>query len=127
MDNGLGLLIKRAREEQGLTQEQLAERLNTNRGYIGQLETGSIKLPGPKRMALLERYLGVSRDQMLRAAGRLGPADSIDLAAELRRIRAIEDPETRAQALEDLPDDIQESIRLLSLDYVRQAILTKKG
>lgn len=34
----LGVLIKQAREDQGLTQEQLAELAGTNKSYISKLE-----------------------------------------------------------------------------------------
>jgi DNA-binding XRE family transcriptional regulator len=34
----LGVLIQRAREEKGLTQEQLAELAGTNKSYISKLE-----------------------------------------------------------------------------------------
>lgn len=34
----LGYLIQKARLEQGLTQEQLAERIGTNKGYISKVE-----------------------------------------------------------------------------------------
>ncbi|MCT4663665.1 MAG: helix-turn-helix domain-containing protein [Flavobacteriales bacterium] len=34
----LGILIKQAREEKGLTQEQLAELAGTNKSYISKLE-----------------------------------------------------------------------------------------
>ncbi len=127
MSTRFGLLIKQAREDRRMTQERLAELLNVNRGYIGQIEAGTIKFPGPQRLELLEEHLGISREEMLRAAGRLGPAPQIDIMAELRRINAIDDPDTRVQALEDLPEDVQEVIRRLSLDFVRQAIQSRRG
>lgn len=34
----LGFLIQQARLEQGLTQEQLAEKVGTNKGYISKVE-----------------------------------------------------------------------------------------
>lgn len=34
----LGYLIQQARLEQGLTQEQLAEKIGTNKGYISKVE-----------------------------------------------------------------------------------------
>lgn len=34
----LGFLIQQARLEKGLTQEQLAERIGTNKGYISKVE-----------------------------------------------------------------------------------------
>lgn len=127
MSTRFGQLIKQARENRRWTQDDLAERLNVNRGYIGQLEAGTIKMPRPERLQLLEHHLGISREAMLRAAGRLGPAPQIDIMAELRRINAIDDPDTRVQALEDLPEDVQEVIRRLSLDFVRQAIQSRKA
>lgn len=120
--NRLGWFIKQAREAKGWTQDDLAERLDVGRGYIGQLETGVIKLPGIEKLALLEQHLGVSREEMLRAAGRLGPTQTFDVVAELRRIRAIPDREQRARALQELPEDVVAALEDTAMEIVSQAI-----
>jgi XRE family transcriptional regulator, regulator of sulfur utilization len=122
MENALGLLIKRARETRGWTQDELAERMDVNRGYIGQLEAGTIKLPRGERLAQLEQLLGISREDMLRAAGRLGPATEFDLWHELRRISAMQDLDDRVAALEHLPPEVLQILEDLAVDFVRHAV-----
>lgn len=55
-------LIRTAREHSGLTQEQLAERLNISKRYVGRLETGSI--PSVDLLFTLVTTLGIPGDDI---------------------------------------------------------------
>ena len=52
-------IIRQAREELGLTQEDLAERLEVSRQAVSKWELGA-SVPSPENLALLEEVLGVS-------------------------------------------------------------------
>lgn len=113
-------LIQQARESKAMTQQELAEAMGVSRGYIGQLETGLIKRPRPRYIALLEKHLGLTKEEILRAQGQLGPQASIDLVAEVRRIARIPDVEDRVSELEQLSPELLEIIESLAVDHVRQ-------
>lgn len=117
----LGDVIRKARHTKGWTQEKLAEVIGVNPGYIGQIETGVVKLPGAEKLELLERSLGVSRADMLRAAGLLGPDERIDILAELRRIDALPNDESKIQALRQLPQEVQHALEVLARETLRFA------
>lgn len=61
----MGDRIKEVRKKQGLTQEQLAERLDISVEFIGQIERG-IKLPSMHVFIKLIETLNVSADYLLR-------------------------------------------------------------
>lgn len=52
-------IIKQAREELGLTQEDLAEKLEVSRQAVSKWELGA-SVPSPENLSLLEEVLGVS-------------------------------------------------------------------
>lgn len=52
-------IIKQAREELGMTQEDLAERLEVSRQAVSKWELGA-SVPSPENLALLEELLGVT-------------------------------------------------------------------
>lgn len=57
---GNGQLIKEARERLGISQEELARRLNVTKGAISQWENG-ITAPSRSNGRLLESVLGIDR------------------------------------------------------------------
>jgi transcriptional regulator with XRE-family HTH domain len=48
----IGVMLRRAREEAGLTQEQIAEKLRTKKSAISRIETRA----GDIRLSTLEKY-----------------------------------------------------------------------
>lgn len=56
--------IKKAREQKGLTREQLAERIGVSPSAIGKWETGD-RTPSSDTLARLSEELGVSTDYLL--------------------------------------------------------------
>jgi ribosome-binding protein aMBF1 (putative translation factor) len=54
----VGLLIKRAREERNLTQEQLAQKINKKRSYISRVENDGSNLTLKTLLQIVETGLG---------------------------------------------------------------------
>lgn len=116
----LANLIREARESKGWTQDDLAEATGTSRGWIGQLESGLIKRPRPPYMEKLERALGLTREELLRATGVLGASVSVDILAEIRRIARIPDLDDRMAELDVLPVELRQLLESMAMDHVRQ-------
>lgn len=76
----LGTILRRLRQERGLSTYQLAEVTGLHRSRITYLESGVPSEIGLEKFARLVAALGVSSEQVLREAGFL-PAKSTDLAA----------------------------------------------
>lgn len=72
-DFKIGVLLRQAREAAGLTQEELAERLNTKKSAISRIENHA----GDIRLSTLERY-----------AKALGRQLSLELRPSARRRHA---------------------------------------
>ena len=66
-----GLLVSRRRQEQGLSQEELAHRADLDRTYISGLERG-VRNPSLTAVVKLADGLGVTIDVLLRGLGRDG-------------------------------------------------------
>lgn len=69
----MGDRIREARKNQGLTQDQLAERLDISVEFVGQIERG-LKLPSMQVFIKILESLNVSADYLLRdsvSTGRL--------------------------------------------------------
>ena len=60
----LGIRIKKARKQEGLTQEQLAEVIGVSRSAISKWESGDME-PTINNLAGLARVLNVSTDYLL--------------------------------------------------------------
>jgi transcriptional regulator with XRE-family HTH domain len=58
-------VIKKLRNAQGLTQEQVAEKASVSRNYITMLETGTRKSPSLPVLKRLAKALGVSLTELL--------------------------------------------------------------
>lgn len=58
-----GKKIKEARKELGLTQFELAEKINVSQNFLGDIERG-IKLPSLPKLILLSNVLKISLDGM---------------------------------------------------------------
>ncbi len=56
--------LKKARNEAGLTQEQLADKANLSTTYIGLLETGQ-RRPSLKTLEKLARILGIKTRDLI--------------------------------------------------------------
>ena len=61
----LSTVIRNLREQQNMTQEQLAKRTGVTQGYIAQLESGLRKNPSLPLLKKLARALGVPMTELL--------------------------------------------------------------
>ena len=61
----LSTVIRRLREAQDMTQEQLAKKAGVTQGYIAQLESGLKKNPSLPTLKKLARALGVPVTELL--------------------------------------------------------------
>lgn len=61
----LSTVIRRLRERQDMTQEQLAKKAGVTQGYIAQLESGLKKNPSLPTLKKLARALGVPVGELL--------------------------------------------------------------
>jgi len=61
----LGTVIRKLREEQRMTQEQLARKSSVTQGYIAKLELGMKKNPSLPTIKKLARALGVPVTELL--------------------------------------------------------------
>ncbi len=64
-NNRLGKFIRNGRQDLGLTQEQLAEKLNCNLSYLGNLERGQ-NIPSLKLFCRMILILNLSADDFIR-------------------------------------------------------------
>ena len=71
----VGRNVRRARIEQGLTQEELAERAGTSQFYISSLEAGR-RNPTVETVVALAQALGVDYLDLLRPNGEPSIADA---------------------------------------------------
>lgn len=127
MSKELGRLVREARDAKKWTQRDLAQRIGKSPGYIGQLETGGVDLPGQAVIDALAQSLGLSHTDILRAAGRLETPSSFDPHAELRRINGLPDHSARVAELRKLPSDLLAAIEDAALDLVRQGMRQQLG
>ena len=63
-NNRLGMFIRNGRLDLKLTQEQLAEKLNCNLSYLGNIERGK-NIPSLKMFCKIVRTLNLSADEFI--------------------------------------------------------------
>jgi transcriptional regulator with XRE-family HTH domain len=61
----LATVLRQKREEQGLTQRDLAKRAKVTAGYVAQLEMGVRKNPSLEILKRLAKALGVPASELL--------------------------------------------------------------
>lgn len=121
----LGELIRRQRMRFGWTQAELAERLQVDRAYISQIETGARKWPR-ELIPGLAHVLQLSQVEMAVAAGLIDPPDTVpppaddpvltDLIARLRRLPLTGDRPATLHGVLDVWADLDRRAR----EHVKQ-------
>jgi transcriptional regulator with XRE-family HTH domain len=120
---GFGHLLKAARKKRGWTMADVAQRLEVSRGYVGQLELDMIVgLPRPQILEAIERELGVSREDIARASGHLGPSTTIDPYAEFKRLAELPTDDARYEELLKLPPGVLPALGVIARTLIARAI-----
>lgn len=71
MSNRVGNLIRKLREERGITQRRLAEATGANYTYLSKIENGRLDhTPSSKTLTAIADALGIDRDWLLTECGR---------------------------------------------------------
>lgn len=114
MQTGIGLAVKAWRDDQRVSQTELADSIGIARAHLAQIESGKIALPNADIRRRLAVALGVSHLDLLVAAGEITQAElgtvaglveqdptdpRLELVALLKRIRLSQDRETGLRAL----------------------------
>ncbi len=100
--NSIGSIVRTRRKELGLTQAQLAEKINSDVYYVSKIETGKRK-PGGKFLVALSNALEISVDTLL------GVESNIVLREQV-------------STLEEKLQTLSEKDRLLVLEITEQLI-----
>lgn len=115
----LGRLIATAREQRGLTQQQLSDEIKRQTGekltdsFIAMVERGR-RRPSERSMKLIGRVVGLDLVDMLAAMGYPDPAQEMGLSLRAGSI-------VREMARMALPDDWYETmLRLATQTFLRQ-------
>jgi transcriptional regulator with XRE-family HTH domain len=116
----LARLVHDAREAKGWTQEGMAEITGISRSTIANIEAGTTQLPKAKHLEALERHLGLSQQEMLRAAGRLDTPEG-DVLAAMERIDRLPTEAERLAEFRALPESVRRAIRKLASDFLSAA------
>ncbi len=66
--NSLGATIRAARSAHDLSLQQVAERAGCSQGYVHKLEMDRVRTPSPRVLAGLAEALGLSYDELMKAA-----------------------------------------------------------
>lgn len=110
--------VRDARNQLGLTQEELDERIGMSSGYTGSLEIGRSKRPKPKTIKALAEVLHVSPTLLNNLSNDISDADlpHPDVTQAILRIDQIPSRVERLRVFRSLPDDVRRAIRQLALD-----------
>lgn len=65
----VGEIITEARENKGLSKNQLAEMAKVSHTEIARIESGEREIPNPKTLRKISKYIGVNYNDLLYASG----------------------------------------------------------
>lgn len=65
----VGELISSAREEKGISKNQLAEMAKVSHTEIARIESGEREVPNPKTLRKISKYIGVNYNDLMYASG----------------------------------------------------------
>lgn len=102
----LGVWVRQSRNQQGMSQRQLADAAGLSRSYVCDIERGRGNEPSLNTLDKLAGALGASRSDLMKASGLIDKALIPKESEEERRI---------LQLFRDLSDDGQEQV----MRYVR--------
>lgn len=78
MSTALGEKIQKLRKEKGLTLEQLADRTDSSKSYIWELENKNPPRPSADKLSKIAAQLGVTMEYLLDQEQKITEADATD-------------------------------------------------
>lgn len=78
MTSALGNKIQKLRKEKGLTLDQLAERTESSKSYIWELENKNPPRPSADKLSKVAAQLGVTIEYLLDRKEKIAEADAVD-------------------------------------------------
>lgn len=69
MNETVGQMITRGREEKGLSQRELAKIANVSNTEISRIESGERGIPNPKTLRKISQHIGINYNDLMYAAG----------------------------------------------------------
>ena len=121
-----GKELQRYRDQAGLTQEELGEKLGISRAAVSQMERGVIGA-SPQTLARIERVLGLGQQYANELLHGLKSSDRPDHLALLQEIAALPKHEDRVAALRSLSPDLQQVLVKLAQDILLDTALQLRG
>lgn len=147
MAKTLGDVIRRWREDESWTQQQLAERSSVIRSHIAKIEQGTIEDPGVSVLIRLSSALGHSLEELLAESGMiqaprspkatrdailailetLSPAGQKDLLRYARLLRIDQERHTAAAGQGQVYQLTDEDLLAVDLDRARKVAEGQEG
>src|SRR3972149_10451633 len=84
----LGTNLKKLREQAGLNQRELAERVGVDYSYLSKIENGVMSPPSQELIIKLAEVLQADKDELLTLAGKV-PADIAQMLKNLEVIQSL--------------------------------------
>ena len=69
MQETVGEMIAKAREEKGLSKRELSRLANISDTELARIESGAREVPNPKTLRTISKYIGVNYNDLMYAAG----------------------------------------------------------
>ena len=69
MQETVGEMIAKAREEKGLSKRELSRLANISDTELARIESGAREVPNPKTLRKISKYIGVNYNDLMYAAG----------------------------------------------------------
>jgi len=120
-----GASLKKLRIQAGLTQRELADRVNVDFTYLSKIENGALPPPSEKVVLKLAETLNVDKDELLTLAGKI-PADIAEILKDrktLEQLRAERVKKEEAVHQLEGPKDVPEATRAHN-SFARIALAT---
>jgi len=90
VNTSLGYKIRQLRKEKGMTLEQLAEKTDSSKGYIWELENRETKKPSAEKLQKIAESLGVTAVFLL-DENKTNPDDEVEKQALFRKLEKLQD------------------------------------
>lgn len=109
----LGKEVRRRRQQVGLTQEQLAEKIGISREALGDIERGGTKQPSDDILDALSERIGLTRQRAFELMGKIPGVDAGDVERVIMRAATETDPAVLLELWRSLPAEHRLAIRRL--------------